>query len=171
MFKEISTSYPPGMALFGRARTATGAGVVATLVLVLVFGNEAYTEWAARHASENSVWNFFLRELGWPSWVVTSSDSIRDLIARDLRALLLLLFVALILSIAGAGAVSGGARFVLGWSSLVFGSALAALLTSFINANASWLGALTAASDGSRYGLWVGWIIGIAVATAGKSSS
>jgi hypothetical protein len=59
---------------------------------------------------------------------------------------------------------------VLGWSSLVFGSALAALLTSFINANATWLGALAAASDGSRYGLWVGWIVGIAVATAkGKS--
>ena len=171
MSRTISVSYSPGMALFGRTRTATGAGVVATLVLILVFGNEAYTEWAGRHTNANSVWGFFLRELGWPSWVVTSSDSIRDLIARDLRALLLLLFVALVLSIAGAGAVSGGARFVIGWSSLIFASALAALLTSFINANASWLGALGAASDGSRYGLWVGWIVGIAVAAAkGKAA-
>ncbi len=153
------------MALFGRARTATGAGVIATLVLVLVFGNEAYTEWAQRHTTANSVWGFFLRELGWPSWVVTSSESVRDLIARDLRALLLLLFVALVLAVAGAGAASGGARFVIGWASLIFGAALAALLTSFINANASWLGALQAASDGSRYGLWVGWIVGIAVAS------
>lgn len=154
------------MALFGRARTATGAGVVATLVLILVFGNEAYTEWAGRHTTGNSVWGFFLRELGWPSWVVTSSDSIRDLIARDLRALLVLLFVALVLAVGGASRVAGGTRFIVGWASLIFGAALAALLTSFINSGASWLGALAAASDGSRYGLWVGWIVGIAVATA-----
>ena len=154
------------MALFGRARTAAGAGVVATLVLILVFGNEAYTEWAGRHTSANSVWGYFLRELGWPSWVVTTSDSVRNLIARDLRALLMLLFVALVLAIGGAAKAAGGGRFVVGWASLIFGAALAALLTSFINTGASWLGALAAASQGATYGLWVGWIVGIAVATA-----
>jgi hypothetical protein len=159
------------MGLFGRARTATGAGVIATLVLILVFGNEAYTEWAGRHTNGNTVWGFFLRVLGWPSWVLTYSDSFRDLVARDLRAILLLVFVALVLAMAGAAALSGGARFIIGWASLIFASALAALVTTFINANATWLGALSAASVGSSYGLFVGWIVGIAVATAkGKSS-
>jgi hypothetical protein len=159
------------MGLFGRARTATGAGVIATLVLILVFGNEAYTEWAGRHTNANTVWGFFLRILGWPSWVLTYSDSFRDLVARDLRAILLLVFVALVLAMAGAAALSGGARFIIGWASLIFASALAALITTFINANATWLGALGAASVGSSYGLFVGWIVGIAVATAkGKSS-
>jgi hypothetical protein len=109
--------------------------------------------------------------LGWPSWVLTYSDSFRDLVARDLRAILLLVFVALVLAMAGAAALSGGARFIIGWASLIFASALAALVTTFINANATWLGALSAASVGSSYGLFVGWIVGIAVATAkGKSS-
>jgi hypothetical protein len=154
------------MALFGRARTATGAGVIATLVLILVFGNEIYTEWAQRHADVSTVWGYFLRILAWPAWSITYSDSFRDLMARDIRALLLLLFVALVLATAGAAGVSGGARFVIGWASLVFGSALAALVTAFINSNPTWLNALAAATQGSGYGLWVGWIVGIAVATA-----
>ena len=154
------------MALFGRARTATGAGVIATLVLILVFGNEIYTEWVQRHADVNTVWGYFLRILAWPAWSITYSDSLRNLLARDIRAMLLLLFVALVLAVAGAAAVSGGARFVIGWASLVFGSALAALVTTFINSSPTWLGALGAATQGSAYGLWVGWIVGIAVATA-----
>jgi hypothetical protein len=32
------------MAVFGRARRATGAGVIATLILILAFGNEAFAE-------------------------------------------------------------------------------------------------------------------------------
>jgi hypothetical protein len=159
------------MALFGRARTATGAGVIATLVLILVFGNEIYTEWAQRHADTSTVWGYFLRILAWPAWSVTYSDSFRDLLARDLRALLLLLFVALVLATAGAAGATGGARFVIGWASLVFGSALAALVTAFINSNPTWLNALGSATEGSGYGLWVGWIVGIAVATAkGRSA-
>ena len=34
-----------------------------------------------------------------------------------------------------------------------------------IATHSSWLGAFEAAGDGSRYGLFVGWIVGLAVAS------
>jgi hypothetical protein len=45
-------------------------------------------------------------------------------------------------------------------------SALAALATAFITSHASWLAAFGDASSGSAYGLFIGWIVGIAVAGA-----
>jgi hypothetical protein len=155
------------MALFGRARSTTGAGVITTLILVLVFGNQAFTEWTARHTDAESVLGWFLRVLGWPSWIISTDNSIRDLISVDLRALLLVVFVALVLSLVSS-ALAGGARFLVGWAALVFASALAALVTTFISTNATWLSAFNAASDGSRYGLFVGWIVGIGVASFKK---
>jgi hypothetical protein len=86
------------------------------------------------------------------------------LLVADLRALFLILFVAVILSVAGK-AVSGGA-FLLGWASLIFASALSALITAWVASDASLIGALNAAQEGSGYGLFVGWIVGIATATA-----
>ena len=155
------------MAMFGRAKTATGAGVIATLILVLAFGNQAFTEWVQRHSSPETVWGWFLRVLSWPSWNVvpdnSSAAATRDLLARDLRALLLLVFVAVVLSVSAKSA-AGGAAFVLGWASLIFGSALAAFLTLFITAEPTLLGAFNAAAAGSTYGLFAGWIVGIAVA-------
>ena len=76
------------MAIVGRARTATGAGVLATALLVLLFGNQAFTEWVVRHTDGNTVWGWFLRTLSWPAWTVRSTIPIRDLLAQDLRAVL-----------------------------------------------------------------------------------
>ena len=56
------------MALLGKARTATGAGVIITVLLVLVFGNQAFTEWVVRHTDGHTVWGWFLRILSWPAW-------------------------------------------------------------------------------------------------------
>ena len=56
------------MAIVGRARTATGAGVFATALLVLLFGNQAFTEWVVRHTDGNTVWGWFLRTLSWWRW-------------------------------------------------------------------------------------------------------
>src|SRR4051812_31583595 len=85
----------------GRSRTPTAAGTVATAVLVLAFGNQAFTEWEDRHA-HNNTWGFFLRTLAWPRWAVGPSDSsnaaVRVLIANDLRAILLIVFAAAILA-------------------------------------------------------------------------
>jgi hypothetical protein len=156
------------MALLGKARTATGAGVIASVLLVLFFGNQAFTEWVARHTTSNDVWGFFLRTLTWPAWAFGPRDSstgaMRDLLAQDLRAILLIVFCALVLGISAKSA-SGGGAFVLGWAALIFGSALAAFLAAFLATNSTWLGALGAASVASAYGLFVGWIVGAAVAT------
>ena len=51
-----------------RARTSTGAGVIAILILVLAFGNQAYVEWAQRHATGKNAWDLLLGYLAWPKW-------------------------------------------------------------------------------------------------------
>lgn len=156
-----------------RNRTVTGAGVVATVALVLIFGNQAFTEWVQNHTAADSVWGWFLRILAWPSWAVGPRDgstaAMRDLLAQDLRALLLIIFVALVLGFAARSVVGGAGGFVLGWAALIFGSALAAFLTEFITANPSLLRAFSAAAAGSAYGLFVGWIVGSL--TAGAKSA
>jgi hypothetical protein len=155
-----------------RTRTVTGAGILATVILVLAFGNEPVTEWVARHTDKSTVWGWFLRELTWPAWAFGPTDgsrgAMRQLLAADLRALFLILFVAAILGLVAKSIVGGPGAFLLGWAALIFGSALAAFLTAFIIANPSLLGALGAAAAGSTYGLFVGWLVGIATSTAKK---
>ncbi len=156
-----------------RTRTVTGAGVLATVVLVLLFGNQAVTEWISRHYPRtDTVWSWFLHKLSWPSWAFSprnnSTRAMRDLLAQDLRALFLILFVALILGLVAKSIAGGGGAFFLGWAALVFASALAAFITAFITSDATFLGALGAAESGSAYGLFVGWLVGIATATAKK---
>ncbi|HET6215035.1 MAG TPA: hypothetical protein VFE14_19375 [Micromonosporaceae bacterium] len=153
----------------GRTRTVTGAGIIATVALVLIFGNQAFTEWADRHTSASTGWGWFMRVLSWPRWTI--GGPVRDMLRDDLRALLLIAFVAVILGMFGK-AVSGGAGgFLLGWSALIFASALAAFLTAFINSNASLLGGFTAAAAGSTYGLFAGWIVGALTGTAKGAGS
>jgi hypothetical protein len=155
-----------------RARTSTGAGVIAILVLVLAFGNQAYAEWAERHATDKSAVDLLLGYLAWPKWFVTSGgNASRDVIAFDIRALLLVVFVALILGIAGANVGGGGSAFVLGWFSVIIGAAIAALLTSFLTTDSSLYNALLAASGASIYGLFVGWIVGLFSALTRRSAA
>src|SRR5689334_9928942 len=127
------------MAIFGRSRTATGAGVLATLLLVLLFGNQIFTEWVDRHSNAATVWGWFLRLLTWPRWWLSprdgSGDAARELLANDLKALLLVLFVALVLAVAAKSTGAGGGAFIIGWASLIFGAALAAFATDFILSN------------------------------------
>ena len=158
-----------------RTRTVTGAGVIATTALVLLFGNQAVTEWIAAHTSSSTVWGWFLRKLSWPSWAFgprnDSAGAMRDLLAQDLRALFLVVFVAVILGLVAKSIAGGAGGFVLGWATLVFASALAAFLTAFIISNPTFLGALEGAAAGSAYGLFVGWIVGIATATAKRAAA
>lgn len=163
------------MPFLGRARTAPAAGVLATLLLVLIFGNQAFTEWVTRHTHADTVWGWFLRVLSWPTWAFGPSDgssaAMRTLLAHDLRALLLVVFVGAILAVSAKSVTGGLGGFVLGWASLVFASALAAFVTAFITSHTSWLGAFADASAGSAYGLFVGWLVGIAVAGAAAAPS
>jgi hypothetical protein len=157
-----------------KTRTVTSAGVIATAALVLLFGNQAVTEWIPRHSSPDTLWGWFLRTLSWPSWEFIPRDdtagAFRDLLARDLRAILLIILVALILSWVAKAVTGGGGGFLLGWSALIFASAVAAFVAAFILSNPSFIGALNAAADGSAYGLFVGWIVGILTGTAKKGS-
>jgi len=148
-----------------RARTSTGAGVIAILLLVLLFGNQAYSEWAADHAQGGNAWHLFLRTLAWPKWFITSGgETSRNVIGFDIRALLVVVLVAAIIGMLAANVVGAFGAFAIGWFAVIFGAAIAALLTAFIMTDASLFGALNSAADASRYGLFVGWIVGIAAA-------
>jgi hypothetical protein len=152
-----------------RARTATGAGVITILLLVLAFGNQAYTDWAARHAQGANAWDLLLRTLAWPKWFVTSGgNTSRDVLAFDLRALLLVVFVAAIIGMAAATVVGGFGSFVLGWFAVIIGAAVVALITAFLTSDASLYNALNSAASASVYGLFVGWIVGLAAALTNR---
>jgi hypothetical protein len=153
-----------------RARSSTGAGVIAILVLVLAFGNQAYAEWADRHAQGETAWDLLLRTLSFPRWYITTGGTAtQDVIAFDIRALLLVVLVAALLGMAGANVVGGGGAFVLGWFTVIIGAALAALLTAFLTTNASLYNALLAAGSASVYGLFTGWIVGFLTAATRRA--
>ncbi len=158
-----------------KTRTVTSAGVIATAALVALFGNQAVTEWVARHTSGDTLLGWFLRVLSWPSWIFLpregAANPIRDLLFFDLRAILVIAFVAVILAWVGKGVSTGGAAFVIGWAALILGAALAAFLAAFILSNPTLLGAFTAAAGGGTYGLFVGWIVGLVVGSTAKRSS
>jgi hypothetical protein len=144
----------------GRVRTATGTAVLAALILVIAFGNPAYTDWAKNHTS-NDAWGFFLRQLAWPSWTFSSSDSVRNVLADDIKAILVIVLTAVFVSLL-TGAARTANQFFGGWGGYMFAGAIAGLLAAFIQVNASVLGAFTWAGAGAAYGLFVGWIVGIA---------
>jgi hypothetical protein len=148
-----------------RFRTVTGAGTIVALLLVLVFGNSAYRDWANHHTSTQDAGGLFLHRLAWPAWSFNTSEPLRNLVATDLKPLLLVVFTAVFLSLLSvtpglgvrgiAGAVLGG------WGAYIFAAALAGLLAAFLVVNATLVNALNAAGDGAIYGLFVGWIIGL----------
>ena len=154
-----TTAAPP------RFRTVTGAGTIVALVLVLAFGNPAYRDWAADNASDGNAFGFFLRQLAWPAWSFDADQSMRDLLATDIKALLVVVFTALFLALLS---VSPGWGFrgilgaiVAGWGAYMFAGALAGLVAAFIASNASLVNAFAGAAAGAVYGLFVGWIIGL----------
>lgn len=53
-------------------------------------------------------------------------------------------------------------QFFAGWAAYIFAGGFAALLTTLFLANPSLLGAFNAAGSGAAYGLFVGWIVGLA---------
>ena len=156
---SATTAAPP------RFRTVTGAGTIVALILVLAFGNTAYRDWVNNNTSANNAGGFFLRQLTWPQWSFSSNASLRDLLAADLKALLLVVFTAVFLGLL-AVAPGWGFRGVLGaivagWGGFIFAAALAGLLAAFLTVHASLLTGFTWAAGGAAYGLFVGWIVGL----------
>jgi hypothetical protein len=154
------------MALGNRYKTAPGAGTLAALILVLVFGSPWYLDWVQKNTDENSAGGWWLRILAWPHWTFNSNDSLRNIIVDDLKAILLvvltLLFLYLLPGSQLARARGTISQFFAGWAAYVFAGGFAALLTTLFLANPSLLGAFRTAGEGATYGLFVGWIIGLA---------
>lgn len=153
------------MATFsGRARTATGAGTLAAIILVLAFGNEAYADWAAKQDG-NDTGGLFLKTLAWPRWSFSSDTTVRDLLAQDLKPILLIVLTAILLRVmVPSGRTSNG--FFSSWGAYMLAAAFAALLARFLGSDPSLLAAIQSATGGAVYGLIVGWIVGIATATS-----
>src|SRR5215470_8724777 len=102
----------------GRVRTATGTAVIAALILVLAFGNPAYVDWARNHAS-NGAWGYFLRQLAWPEWSFSSDQSVRTLLANDIKAILLIVFTGLLVSLMTGASRGTTGQFFDGWGSYI----------------------------------------------------
>jgi hypothetical protein len=150
-----------------RYRTATGTGVLAAVLLILAFGNPWYVDWVRDNTNENTAGGWFLRLLAWPAWRFDSDEPVRDLLAADIKALLLIGLTALFLSgmvnsqlSRARGSVS---QLLAGWGAYIFAAAVAGLLAAFIQTEPSLLAAFNAAGGGGIYGLFVGWIVGLAV--------
>jgi len=154
------------MAVLTRNKTATGAGTLAAFLLVLIFGSPWFADWARDNTDANTAGGWFLRLLAWPAWAFNSEDSIQDIFAQDLKAILVVLFTALFLFMLPGSQLARArgtlSQFFAGWGAYVFAGAFAALLTTLIRSNPSLLGAFQSAGAGATYGLFVGWIIGIA---------
>ena len=150
------------MASLTKGRTHAAAGTIVMLLLVLVFGNQVYAEWADKHAQGQSAWQLFLRTLAWPRWQVTSgSSTTRDLIATDLRPLLLIVFAAALIGLTHHAVTDWIGGLVVGWFTVILAAGLAGLLTALITTGATFYGALLTALQAAGYGLIVGWIVGI----------
>jgi hypothetical protein len=149
----------------GRVRTVTGAAVFAAFLLVLLFGNPAFIEWVNNHADPRNAGGYFLHELAWPAWSFSSDESLRNLIADDVKAILLIVLTgAFVSSLTGAPAEGRGrlGQVLAGWAGYMFAGAFAGLLAAFIQVNASLYGAFGWAAGGAVYGLFTGWIVGLA---------
>ena len=152
------------MAFSNRVRTHPGVATLVAFVLVAIFGSPAYVHWAAKQGTHNAG-DVFLHELAWPSWNFSTDQSIRTLVADDLRAVLVVVLTFVFVSVL-APAVSNGWRGALGrifagWGGFIFAGAFAGLLSAFIVKDATLLGALGGAEGGGVYGLLIGWLIGL----------
>jgi len=154
------------MALGNRYKSAPGAGTLAALILVLVFGSPWYSDWVNKNTNPATAGGWWLRLLAWPHWQFNSNDSLREIIVGDLRAILLvlltLLFLFLLPGTQLARARGTISQFFAGWAAYIFAGGFAAMLTTMFLANPSLLGAFRSAGEGATYGLFVGWLIGLA---------
>jgi hypothetical protein len=154
------------MALGNRYKSAPGAGTLAALILVLVFGSPWYADWVRDNTNPRTAGGWFLQLLNWPHWQFNSNDSLREIIVDDLRAILLVLLTALFLFLLPGSQLARArgtiSQFFAGWAAYIFAAGFAALFTTLFLANPSLLGAFTAAQTGAGYGIFTGWIVGLA---------
>jgi hypothetical protein len=147
-------------------RSRSFTGTVTAAVLVVAFGNQWVSDWIGDQFTGDNALSFFMRQLTSPSWSISFSGSdteLRTVVASDVRAVLTVGIVYVLLVAFRKTFPEGFAGFVLGWSTLIFASALAGLVSAFIAPGATVLGAINSAAVASVYGLFVGWIVGFVV--------
>lgn len=151
---------------FSRYRTAPGAGTLAALLLVLIGGSPMYVNWVTSSTDPNTAGGFFLRQFAWPAWSFSESETVENLLAADLKAILVVAFAFLFLvALPGsqlARARGGLSQLLAGWAAYIFAGAFAALVASWVLSNPSVLNALQLAGGGAMYGFFTGWIVGLA---------
>jgi len=154
------------MALGDSSKSAPRAGTLAALVLVLVFGSPWYAWWATQHTNASTAGGWWLRLLSWPRWQFDSHESLRAIIVGDLKAILVVALAALFLFLlpgSQLARVRGTlSQFFAGWAAYIFAGGFAALLTTLFLKDPTLLGAYQAGGSGAAYGLFVGWIVGLA---------
>jgi hypothetical protein len=154
------------MALGNRYKTAPGAGTLAALILVLVFGSPWYSHWVQRNTSENSAGGWWLHVLAWPHWTFNSNDSLRTILVDDLRAILVIVLTLLFLYLLPGSQLARArgtiSQFFAGWAAYIFAGGFASLLAALFLTNPSLLNAFKLAGTGASYGLFIGWIVGLA---------
>jgi len=154
------------MAVFSRYKNAVGAGTLAAFLLVLIFGSPWYANWVTDNTNASTAGGWFLRLLAWPRWSFNSEASVQDVIAADLKAIFLVLLTALFLYMLPGSQLARArgtlSQFFAGWASYIFAGGFAALLSTLIKSDPSLLGAFEQAGAGAAYGLFTGWIVGLA---------
>jgi hypothetical protein len=156
------------MALGNRFKSVTGAGTLAALILVLVFGSPWYADWVNDGSNTNpaTAGGWFLRLLAWPHWEFNSNDTLRNVVVGDLKAILVVVLAALFLFLLPGSQLARArgtiSQFFAGWGAYVFAGSFAALVATLFLSNPSLLGAFRSAGAGAEYGLFVGWIVGLA---------
>jgi hypothetical protein len=145
----------------GGYRTAASTGALIAFLLVLIFGSPWYADWV-----DSGNRGLFLETLAWPRWTFNSNLSVRALLAADLKAILLVVFTWIFITLMAGSQLSrargGISALLVGWAAFIFAAALAAFVTAFIAAGSSLPGAVLAATAGAGYALIVGWIVGLA---------
>jgi hypothetical protein len=140
-------------------------GVIAAVLLVVIFGSPPVVDWVRDNTDPATPDGWFLHQLTWPAWQIDADDSLRDAVASILRALLVLLFAGVFLSLLPGtqlarvrGTVS---QLLTGWAAYIFAGAVAGLLAAVIQSEPSVIGTFQAAVAGAGYGLFSGWIVGL----------
>ena len=167
-------------AVSSRVRTVSSAGVAVILLLVLIFGNEAFVEWVREHHPNptTDAGDYFLHILTFPNWEFfpdsTAETAWRQWFAGNLRAILVVVFVAILLAVGSRSLLSRGTSsvggFIFGWGATMLAAAVAGFVSALVLIgvdDGSWLlRSFQGAANGATYGLFTGWLVGAATSGA-----
>ena len=153
---------------------ASAGGVVVVMLQALVLGNQWVVQWMFNHQFlEGSSTGSFIRSmLVFPHWRLTPTGGFKYMFVMDFTLLVLLVLVAgfttLGLSTMEPGRIPVGA-VICGWWATFLAAAIVAFVSQLLSKgllDSPDAYYLLAMSGGLHYGLFVGWLPGLAVMAA-----